>query len=104
MWSKSFGAAFAAFALISAPPASADPNDGMFLITLENGGVPYGDPTETITWAHTVCDFMDQGKSMNRTTLAFQQAMGWSVDDAGYFVGAAANLYCPWNVPPEMRG
>ena len=86
-----------------AAPAEADPTDGEFLITLSNGGVPYGDASNAISWAHTVCDFMDEGMSMNRTTMAFMDAKGWSVDDAGYFVGAAANLYCPWNVPASMR-
>lgn len=86
-----------------AVPASADKTDGEFLITLSNGGVPYGDATDAISWAHTVCEFMDEGKSMSRATMAFMQAKGWSIDDAGYFVGAAANLYCPWHVPADMH-
>jgi hypothetical protein len=67
---------------------AADAPDGEFLIALSNGGVRYGDATDAISWAHTVCEFMDEGKSMTRATVVFQQARGWTLDDAGYFVGA----------------
>ena len=32
--------------------APADPNDGMFLIALDNVGVPYGDPTNYLLESH----------------------------------------------------
>jgi hypothetical protein len=88
---------------VLAAPASADGSDGTFLLSLDNGGVAYGEAGDAISWAHTVCDFMDEGKSMSRATTVFQAAKGWSIDDAGYFVGAAANTYCPWNVPAWMH-
>ena len=44
-----------------AAPASADKTDGEFLNALSNGGVPYGDATDAISWAHTLCAFIDEG-------------------------------------------
>ena len=41
---------------------------------------------------------------MTQATMAFMQARGWSVEDAGFFVGVAVNLYCPWYVPADMHG
>ncbi|MGB3485951.1 MAG: DUF732 domain-containing protein [Mycobacterium sp.] len=43
---------------------------------------------------------MKDGRWIAHTRI--QQAMGWSVDDAGYFVGAAARIYCHWNIPSGM--
>lgn len=53
-------------ALTLAPHASVDQNDGMFLIALHKDVVPYGDPTETISWGYTVCDSIDEGRTMDR--------------------------------------
>jgi hypothetical protein len=96
----------------AAPPAAASPaapapsdtaqqpaiQDAAFLLALDNQGISYASPDAAINVGHTVCTAYEGGS----TTLQIATAMdghGYSADQEGFIIGAAASAYCPAYAP-----
>ena len=84
-----------AAALLSAAPASADPNDGAFVDALANGGIAFPDPNAAIAIAHSVCGELDQSNKSSILAMKVMKETDLSMKQSGYFIGAAISAYCP---------
>jgi hypothetical protein len=82
-------------ALLSAAPASADPNDGAFVDALAKGGIVLPDDNAAIAMAHTVCAGLDQRAKTSLLAMKLMKDTDLSMKQSGYFIGAAISAYCP---------
>jgi Protein of unknown function (DUF732) len=96
-------AAFLATATALAATAHADPNDAQFLENIrDNLGREITDPAALIGSAHEICSELQQGKSATDVINGVRQGEPyWNYDEAGYFVSASAEAYCPEKVSGE---
>ena len=83
--------------LLSAAPASADPNDGAFVDALAKGGIVLRDDNAAIAMAHTVCAGLDQRAKTSLLAMKLMKDTDLSMKQSGYFIGAAISAYCPQN-------
>ncbi|QBI96032.1 hypothetical protein SEA_MISSDAISY_52 [Mycobacterium phage MissDaisy] len=96
------GGLVAGAAIYSASPSEATSMDDLFIAALQAEGVPYYDnPDGAIELAHTVCDALDAGVGIGTVTLTVAQSGDgyWTVEQAGYFVGASIGAYCIEHAP-----
>jgi uncharacterized protein DUF732 len=82
-----------------ASPAHADGTDDIFIGVLDDERISYPSPAEAIKVAVAVCDFLGEGNSLLDATGEVADASGLSVEDSGFFVGAATASYCPSESP-----
>ena len=87
--------AAAGLATALAAPAFADPNDGIFINVLEDQGIPFSSEENAIGLATAVCDYMDAGQAPAQVAVEISAPAGWTVEQSGFFVGAATQTYCP---------
>lgn len=103
LWVGVASVAAAATLITGAPSAKADIiDDALFLDTLQTYSVPYGNAAGAINLAHTVCQTLDEtgAHPAHVGIVLAQEAEGyWTLDEAGYFVGAAIDAYCPEHMP-----
>ncbi len=71
------------------------PPDEIFLLNLELGDVYYSSAESAIQVATMTCDKLAEGVDPVALQIIAVQAGGYSAYDAGYFIGAAVNAYCP---------
>jgi hypothetical protein len=78
-------------------PAHADPNaDASFLEAVKQADITFSDSNSAVTAGKTVCEFLDQGKSMaDVVALVMQQNSAISNVSAAKFTAIAASAYCP---------
>jgi hypothetical protein len=88
-----------AMATTLAAPAHADDTDDIFIGVLDDEGINYSTPGEAIEVAVSVCDFLLEGNSLLDATGEIADATGLSIEDSGFFVGAATASYCPSESP-----
>ena len=86
-----------------ATTAHADPNDAQFLKNIrDNMGRPITDPQALIASAHEICSELQRGKSaadvINGIRVGTQD---WDYNEAGYFVSASVEAYCPDRIASE---
>jgi hypothetical protein len=96
-------AAFAVVAIATAPQAVASPDDD-FLGALAAGGIPVPAKatSQVIQGAHMVCQGWGSGASYSDVVAAVAKATGGTQRQAGVFVNAATNSYCP-NYAPKLQ-
>lgn len=82
-------------ALATAAPALADEADDVFISVLEDQGIPFSTPANAITLAHAVCDYVAAGQEPEQVAMEISEPANWSVEESGFFVGAATQSYCP---------
>ena len=87
--------AAAAFAGMSAAPALAESKDTVFIGVLQDEGVPFSTADNAIALAHAVCEYVAAGQPAEQVAVEISGPAGWSVDQSGFFVGAATQTYCP---------
>lgn len=87
-------------AILLAPLAHADKQkDDIFLLTIDTYGIAISHH-EALIEAQAVCVTMETGTSMTSTGLQLVRAHpSWTVNDAGHFIGAATQSYCPTQAP-----
>jgi hypothetical protein len=91
----------AAVVLVSATafaaPAHADPNDAQFLKNItDNLGRQVTDPQALVASAHDVCSNLQGGKSVEQVINGIRLGtQDWDYNEAGYFVSASVEAYCP---------
>ena len=78
-------------------PAHADPTaDASFLDAVKQADITFTDSNSAVTAGKTVCEFLDQGKSMaDVVALVMQQNSAISNVSAAKFTAIAASAYCP---------
>ncbi|KUI34125.1 hypothetical protein AU197_05870 [Mycobacterium sp. IS-1590] len=84
-----------AMALGTAAPALADDTDDIFVAVLEDEGIPFSSPKNAIDLAHAVCDYVAAGQKPEQVAVEISGPAHWSVEQSGFFVGAATQSYCP---------
>ncbi len=85
----------AAAAVLFAPTASADPDDQAFLDALGSKGITYPTQQYAIDTGHQVCDLVSGGQAPTDVAAEISSNSGLSIEDTGFFVGAAIGAYCP---------
>lgn len=88
-----------AVATCLASPAHADGTDDVFIGVLDDEGIGYPSASEAIRVAGLVCEFLGEGNSLLDATSEVAEASGMSIEDSGFFVGAATASYCPSESP-----
>ena len=90
-----------------AVPAHADPQeeqqeqqlDKAFLNALQQKGVRVKSSKDAIDLAHSTCDLLHRGGSVNDALLHVKNATSWSVDQITAFAGVAVYAYCRDKTP-----
>ena len=82
-------------ALMTAPAAAADPVDDAFLSALNEAGVRYDNPVDTVALGKQVCPMLvEPGKDFAKAVAAVRND-GVLPDLAAFFAGIAIQMYCP---------
>lgn len=86
----------ASVATATAAPASADALTDVFLDTLNNSGVSYGDANSTSSLGKNVCAVLKQpGSDFARAASTVSSSNTISPDMASLFTSIAISTYCP---------
>lgn len=85
----------AGMALGTAAPALADDTDDIFVAVLKQEGIPFSTAKDAITLAHAVCDYVEAGQKPEQVAVEISEPANWTVEQSGFFVGAATQSYCP---------
>jgi hypothetical protein len=96
-------AAVLASATALAATVHADPNDAQFLKNIhDNMGREIIDSQALINSAHEICSELQQGKSADDVIKGVRLGdPDWNYYEAGYFVSASAEAYCPERVSSQ---
>ena len=88
---------------VFAIPAHADTQDEQldkaFLDALQQKGVPVKSRQTAIDLAHSTCDLLHRGGTVNDALLHVKNATSWSVDQITAFAGVAVYAYCRDKTP-----
>ncbi|MDT5139957.1 MAG: hypothetical protein QOD58_4219 [Mycobacterium sp.] len=85
--------------------AHADANDTKFLTSLRSEGITEHLPDDyVIQAAHAVCDMLEGGKSATEVATEMVSKTGMPAYQAGYFVGASIEDYCPQHMSKAKVG
>jgi hypothetical protein len=85
----------AGLATATAAPALADTNDDVFITVIKGEKIPFSTPGDAIALAHAVCDYVAAGQAPEQVAVEIAEPANWSVEQSGFFVGAATQTYCP---------
>jgi Protein of unknown function (DUF732) len=89
-------AALAAITLVTAPIASAGPEENFLQVLTENGiKWPPGKDQAVIDTGKAVCQDWAGGASFNQEVSDIQGATDWSDYQIGVFIGASTAAFCP---------
>lgn len=82
-------------AAVSTAHASTD-DDNKFLALLKADGIiDHISPSHAIEAAHTVCQKLDSGATINDVANDLLNSSSMPAYDCGYFIGASIRIYCP---------
>lgn len=89
---------------VVAIPAHADPQeeqlDKAFLNALQQKGVPVKSSKDAIDLAHSTCDLLSRGGSVNDALMHIKNAQSkWTNDQITSFGGVAVQAYCKGQAP-----
>lgn len=83
-------------ATLLAAPAHADQVSDAFLAALNNAGINYADPGDTVALGQSICPMLVQpGGSFASTASTITGHDGMSAAIAGLFTSIAISTYCP---------
>jgi Protein of unknown function (DUF732) len=89
-------AALAAITLVTAPIASAGPEDNFLQVLSENGiKWPQGKDQAVIETGKAVCQDWSNGATFNQEVGDLKGATNWSDYQIGVFIGASTAAFCP---------
>jgi Protein of unknown function (DUF732) len=82
-------------AAVLAAPSHADTIDDAFLAALNNGGLDYNNPANTVALGESVCPMLvEPGKSLANVYSSVANN-GIPPEMAAFFTGIAISMYCP---------
>src|SRR5690348_12426491 len=88
-----------------AAPASADDQlDQAFLKGLQQKGVSVASPDQALSLAHSTCDVLQHGGTVNDALSMLTKKTKWSVQKAADFGGLAVYAYCKDKLPSGTGG
>ena len=83
-----------------AAPASADDQlDQAFLKGLQQKGVTVQSPDVALSLAHSTCDILEHGGTVNNALSMLSKKTKWSVHKSADFGGLAVYAYCNDKLP-----
>jgi hypothetical protein len=83
-----------------AAPAAADSQlDQQFLNALQQKGIAVGSDQDALTLAHSTCDLLNNGGTVNDALKMLTKKTNWSVQKATNFGGLAVYAYCKDKLP-----
>jgi hypothetical protein len=86
-----------------AVPAPADPQDEQlddaFINAIREKGVRVTSDASAIELAHSTCDLLHRGGTVNDALRHVKNATDWSLDDVTAFAGVAVYAYCRDQTP-----
>ena len=82
-------------AVLCAPPTLADQTDDAFITTLEKHRIVVTNAAALIAMGRTACTRLDKGQSPAAVALSVAKDTDLSPHEAGYFIAASINSYCP---------
>jgi hypothetical protein len=89
-------AALAAITLVTAPIASAGPEESFLQVLTQNGiKWPQGKDQAVIETGKAVCSDWSNGATFSQEVSDLQGATDWSDYQVGVFIGAATAAFCP---------
>lgn len=88
-------AALAAGVALAAPAQADFHQDVQFMALLDSHHIEVVD--NNTSWAHGVCNGLDQGYTPQQETEAVYRASPLNHDDSMWFVAASMVVYCPWH-------
>jgi hypothetical protein len=89
------GVAAAGLALGTAAPALADENDDIFISVIDDEAIPYSSAENAIGLAKAVCEYAAAGQAPEQIAVEISGPANWTIEQSGFFVGAATQVYCP---------
>ena len=87
--------AAAGLAAVTAAPAFADETDDVFISVIQDQGIPFSTSGDAIALAQAVCEYVGAGQAPEQVAVEISGPANWSVEQSGFFVGAATQSYCP---------
>jgi Protein of unknown function (DUF732) len=81
------------------PTAHADAADDAFLAILQSDSITDDSREAAIEAAHKVCEYLDQGKTLDQVVYDVVFSSHLPAYDSGFFVGASTRTYCPQHAP-----
>jgi Protein of unknown function (DUF732) len=87
--------AAAGLATALASPAVADENQDILISVIDDEGIPYSSPENVVVLAGAVCDYVAAGQAPEQVAIEIAEPANWSIEQSGFFVGAATQVYCP---------
>ncbi|OBG22816.1 DUF732 domain-containing protein [Mycobacterium sp. 852002-51057_SCH5723018] len=85
----------AAVGLAVAGAAAAGTVDDAFVAQMKSHGIAFSSPDQAVNQGHQVCTELAAGKNAAAITIETMDRAHLNPRQAGYFVGAAAQAYCP---------
>lgn len=93
-----------AAALGTAVAAHADTMDNKFIAILQSEGISdHVSPAHAVEAGHMVCSKLEQGMTPTQVASDVLNSSSMPAYHAGYFVGAAIEIYCPQYEPEEAK-
>jgi Protein of unknown function (DUF732) len=83
----------------AASTAHADAADDAFLAMLQSDGITHESPEAAIEAGHKVCQYLDEGKTLNQGVYDVVFSSSLPAYDSGCFAGASTRAYCPQHAP-----
>jgi hypothetical protein len=65
-----------------------------YISALDNGGIHYSSKAQAIKTAHSICDVLDAGESVENAVYTGSDISGYSIHDTAYIVGASVRWFC----------
>jgi uncharacterized membrane protein len=88
-----------------AAPAAADSQlDQQFLNALQEKGITFGTDQDSLALAHSTCDLLNNGGTVNDALKMLTKKTKWSVKKATDFGGLAVYAYCKDKLPAGTGG
>lgn len=85
------GAAVIASPLLTSCSSAADNG---YIERLDEGGIYYSSEVQAIKTAHSICDTLDAGVSVEDAVYRGSATSGYSIHDTAYIVGASVKFFC----------
>ena len=86
-------------AIVAQPSlAHADPADD-YIAELQRREIDYSTPTAAINLGKASCQALQQGANLMAVIKTIEENEGYSSRDTGIIIGAAANTFCPDQLP-----
>ena len=85
----------AGLATVTAAPALADETDDALVMLIQQEGIPFASPQSLVELAYATCEEVAAGKTREALAVEIAGPAKWTVEQSGFYVGAATELYCP---------